>query len=74
MMSKEEYDTHIRLGTECGIERTCGKKVKHNSEETATRCCESLNAKPNRDHKLEPYPCAFCGKWHLGRVMVHTED
>jgi len=68
-MEKELYDLHLNAGQKSGIERTCGKKVKYNTEETAIKSTEAMNKKPGTRRELEPYPCYFCQKWHIGGRM-----
>lgn len=72
-MDPEIHDLHIRAGRAVGRERTCGQKVAYGSEETASKAAASMNRKPKTRNVLEPYPCAFCGKWHIGRAMSREE-
>lgn len=68
-MEQELYDLHLQVGKLCGEDRTCGKKIKYDSEEFAGKASASLNKSKNKKHECEPYPCAFCEKWHIGGVM-----
>lgn len=53
----------------CGQEKTCGSKHAYESEGEAERAAQAHNRWSERRHDVEPYPCAFCRKWHIGRVM-----
>jgi hypothetical protein len=41
--------------------RSCESKIKHVDEISARRHARSLGS----EHV--PYPCHFCGEWHIGR-------
>jgi hypothetical protein len=70
IMNSEMQELHLKVGKICGQEKTCGKKMNYKNEETATKSAAVMNRKYNNpDHVLEPYPCAFCGGWHIGRMM-----
>ncbi len=43
--------------------RSCESKVRHSDEEAAARHARSLGV------IYMPYPCPFCGGWHLGRPI-----
>jgi hypothetical protein len=50
-------------------ERSCLTKVRHKSETTALKALSgTLRAYPEHRTKIHPYPCRFCGGWHIGRV------
>jgi len=68
-MDTEIYNLHLEAGRKAGVERTCGKKARHPDEEQARKAAEAHNRWDKRHHDVEPYPCAFCGQWHIGRVM-----
>lgn len=72
-MEQELHDLHIHAGRVCGQEKTCGKKVRYPDEATAAHVCEKFAKSGKMKHALEPYPCDFCGQWHLGRVMTIDE-
>lgn len=72
-MDQELYNLHLEAGRRAGKDRTCGQKVAFPTEESATRAAERVNRRPVQHHKVEPYPCAFCQKWHTGRVMSEDE-
>lgn len=72
-MNQDIFDLHILAGKAAGIERTCGKKIGYSTEESAAKAAESMNKKPTTRNRLEPYPCAFCSKWHIGREMSLDE-
>ncbi len=63
------YKKHLDYGKAAGIERTCGSKQKHANEDAATKAADNLNKSPKRHNDVEPYPCYFCGMWHIGRKM-----
>ncbi len=73
MMDPRVHDLHIRAGTLAGQEHTCGRKIDYRSEESAARGAAKMNAKPTTRNVLEPYPCAFCQGWHVGRTMSVEE-
>ena len=68
-MDQEIYDLHIAAGRASGQNSTCGRKQAYETEEDAARAAVHHNQWKGRHHDVEPYPCAFCEKWHLGRVM-----
>jgi len=63
-MDQELYDLHIAAGRTAGRDATCGVNHAYPSEESAQRAAND---------GLEPYPCAFCAKWHRGRKMSLDE-
>jgi hypothetical protein len=69
----EVHDLHILAGRAAGVDRTCGKKIAYLSEPSATEAAAAMNARPTTRKRLEPYPCAFCGNWHIGREMSLDE-
>lgn len=72
-MDAEIRDLHLTAGRAAGEERTCGKKVRYPSEESAGRAADEMNRKPSTRKPLEAYPCAFCEQWHIGRAMSIDE-
>lgn len=72
-MEQRMIDAHIKAGLAAGQERTCGKKINYGSEETAAKASNSMNKSGKARHELEPYPCAFCKGWHIGRKMSVEE-
>jgi len=68
-MDKELYNLHLKAGNICGKERTCGVKQAYHTEREAEKGAMFHNNRSNSRHIVEPYPCAFCNKWHIGRVM-----
>lgn len=46
-------------------ERSCGNKVRHDSREHAVQVAGKMRS--GKD--LEPYPCNYCGGWHLGHQI-----
>jgi hypothetical protein len=72
-MDASLYQLHVNAGLKAGKERTCGAKVNYQSEESAQRAADQMNAKPKTRNLLEPYPCPFCQGWHIGRKMPLEE-
>jgi hypothetical protein len=72
-MDPRIHDLHIKAGTLAGLERTCGVKQRYPTEEHAQRASDAMNKKPTTRKELEPYPCAFCHQWHVGRKMSLEE-
>jgi hypothetical protein len=68
-MDPEVHDLHIQAGLKCGEDKTCGKKTKFETEEAASKAALAHNRWEKRKHDVEPYPCAFCHKWHVGGIM-----
>jgi hypothetical protein len=66
---------HTIAGLYCGQEYTCGNKVRHQTEEIATKTAIALNKRPEpkKKYEIEPYPCPFCKAWHVGRKMSIDE-
>jgi hypothetical protein len=64
---------HLAAGLRCGEQYTCGKKVKYGTEKSANKAAIAMNKKPTTRNELEPYPCPFCEKWHVGRKMSEKE-
>jgi hypothetical protein len=72
-MQDDIHQLHLEAGRICGQERTCGTKRPFEDEIAAQKAALAHNAWASRKHDVEPYPCAFCGKWHIGRVMSAVE-
>lgn len=72
-MDDELRELHINAGRVAGEERTCGKKIRYPTEESAMRAATGMNNKPSTRKPLEAYPCAFCEQWHIGRAMSLDE-
>jgi hypothetical protein len=72
-MEPQLYQLHLDAGLRCGRARTCGTKQPYESELDAERAAAAHNRWKERRHDVEPYPCAFCEKWHVGRVMAMEE-
>lgn len=73
MMENREYNLHLKAGFQAGKGRTCGKKINYKSEDTARKAIFKISEKGKNRHVLEPYPCVFCGGWHIGRKMSQKE-
>lgn len=41
-------------------------KKCYESEKDALAAAQYFNSKETTKHKLKPYRCDYCGKWHLG--------
>jgi len=63
------YNLHLEAGRKSGPQQTCGRKQRYETEEAARAGADAHNRWDKRHHDVEPYPCAFCGKWHIGKVM-----
>ncbi len=74
-MDRQTQRMHLRAGAVYGRTSTCGPeakpKVDYRTEERAERAAQKMSAQYGRD--LEPYPCFWCGGWHIGREMAPTE-
>jgi hypothetical protein len=68
-MEKRLHDLHLQAGLASGREKTCGQKTAYETEEHASRSAAAHNRWAKRKHDVEPYPCAFCHKWHIGGIM-----
>lgn len=68
-MDKRLHEWHLRAGKISGREKTCGKKTAYASEELAQKAAEAHNRWKQRSYDVEPYPCVFCGQWHVGGIM-----
>jgi hypothetical protein len=47
--------------------KQCGRKIKHETEISATGHAYALKKKQGTG-RYATYKCAFCGKWHVGRI------
>lgn len=74
-MDAELVRLHLIAGKFCGVWFTCDGKSKHETEEIAAKVATKMNERPQhkKRYDVEPYPCAFCGKWHVGRKMSIEE-
>ena len=68
-MNEKLYNLHLESGRIAGRDKTCGKKNAFETEEAAQKASDAHNRWEKRHHDVEPYPCAFCEKWHIGGVM-----
>lgn len=68
-MDSDIFKLHIESGRIAGKEKTCGKKNKFATEDIAIKMAAAHNRWKSRRHDVEPYPCAFCGQWHIGNIM-----
>ena len=41
-------------------------KIKFNTESDAVLQCYEMNIQDKQVHKMVPYRCSVCGKWHIG--------
>lgn len=65
-MDNKLFRLRLFAGKVAGRSKTCGKKIKYKSEQTASNAAEFLNSKGKCRGYLEPYPCYFCNSWHIG--------
>ena len=72
-MDAKLRELHRKAGIACGKFNTCGTKKGYSTEEIALKFATSHNKWEKRKHDVEPYPCAFCGLWHIGRIMSEEE-
>lgn len=72
-MDSETRFLHMAAGMKCGVKKTCSRKIRYNTEATATRAANAMNEKITTKRILEPYPCPFCSLWHIGRKMSKEE-
>lgn len=68
-MDHKTYEWHLQKGKEAGIDKTCGKKIAFDTEEKGIKAANHHNNWDGRNHDVETYPCYFCNKWHIGRIM-----
>ena len=71
-MTNELVSLHYDAALKAGKEKSCGQKYRYGTYETALVGSFRLNSSSNARHQVEPYPCPFCGGWHIGNAM--TED
>lgn len=71
-------DQHLKAGEIYGLDATCGglekkkkKKIDYKSRESASKAARAMMRKGSKP--LEPYPCFWCGGWHIGREMQYEE-
>lgn len=64
---------------ECFIKLGSILKPKHryNTQDEAIEDAKIINKKPNQIHKVVPYRCSVCKKYHLGKnktIIDHSKD
>lgn len=47
------------------MDRSCFMKVRHTNRQAAQEKADRLIANQG-EANIEPYPCKFCGGWHVG--------
>lgn len=76
-MDQHLQQLHLHAGKICGRDATCGPperpKGKHETYEAAAKAAASLNRSGKARNTVEPYPCAWCSSWHIGREMSAQE-
>lgn len=72
-MNEELATRHAKAARLCGKLKSCGSKFKHESFAKALRQSQYLNNSSNKKHDCEPYFCAFCLGWHIGRIFSEKE-
>ena len=50
--------------------KTCEHKASHSTKNGAMAAIRKTYKKNFIFHKLAPYKCKFCGKWHIGRTKT----
>lgn len=74
-MDDSETRMHLRAGEAYGQDATCGPpgkpKIRYSSEASAIKAAVAMTEKHGRD--LEGYPCFWCSRWHVGRMMTPEE-
>jgi len=50
--------------------KTCEHKTGHNTKKGAMIAIKKTYKNNFIFHKLQPYKCRFCGKWHIGRTKT----
>lgn len=63
------YKLHEKISRKLGEERTCGTKHRFATEALANKAAEEHNRWRKRSHDVEAYPCCFCGRWHIGKII-----
>jgi len=63
------YRLHLEAGRRSGEAVTCGRKQRFLTEDAARFAAIVHNRWEKPRHDVEPYPCAFCDEWHLGKIM-----
>jgi hypothetical protein len=48
--------------------KSCRSKIAHSSRDHAMIALKKLQKTNFIFHKMRPYKCKFCGKWHIGRT------
>lgn len=48
-------------------EKTFEEKKKFENQDLTIDVCKRINSKPNQYHKVVPYRCKHCGKFHIGK-------
>jgi hypothetical protein len=52
-----------------GANKACVGKIRYQSEAIAVKAANNWNYGGECGHACEPYPCFWCGGWHIGRRM-----
>ena len=73
MLTEEQIELHLKVARKAGKEASCGNKQFYVNYELAWKAAARLNGCDNAHHKVEAYPCPFCGWWHIGREMTVDE-
>ena len=48
--------------------RSCLHKQAHETEDAAYAAISQLKKRSFIFHKMKPYKCPYCNKWHFGRT------
>lgn len=73
MMTNELVSLHYDVALKAGQNRSCESKQRYGTYETAMIGAFRLNSSKNARHQVEPYPCPFCGSWHIGGIMTEED-
>ena len=62
-------------------ERKFGERIvskeQYETNEIAIEVCRRINQQPKQIHKVVPYKCTFCHKFHVGKngkLLNHKKD
>jgi hypothetical protein len=70
-MDAEEIERCKRVCVILGVVRSCGVKVKYDTEQQAEKSAKRNGKKWGKE--MNAYPCYWCNHWHIGRKMSKEE-
>lgn len=59
------------------VKKGCGSKVGHKTKDEAYAEIRAILKRNFLFHRIHPYRCRYCGKWHVGRtneILYHRFD